>query len=260
MAAAEEVELEETVALTRAAGAIAMRHFRRTHQAWEKAPGDIVTEADLEIDRFLRERLPRGGAAWLSEESADAPTRLEAARVWIVDPIDGTRSYAGGREEFAISVALLERNRIALGVVLNPATDELFTVAGDGPARLGGEIVHIRPWRAGDALTLLVSGREARTAGFERHFAHARVRGLGSLAYRLALVAAGRADGLVSLRRVADWDLAAGARMVEAAGGVVTDRHGERLVYNRPRPVHDGLVVGAPALHRELLAHVAGLA
>jgi myo-inositol-1(or 4)-monophosphatase len=252
-------ELARAVALTREAGAIAMRHFRRAHTAWEKAPGDLVTEADIAIDRFLRARLPEGDADWLSEETKDSGHRLGAARVWIVDPIDGTRSYANGKAEFAISVALWDRNRVTVGVVFNPATDELFTVAEGEPARLDGTPLAVRPWRAGDALTLLVSGREARTAGFERHFAHARVRGLGSLAYRLARVAAGQADGLVSLRRVADWDLAAGARMVEAAGGVVTDRHGRPLGLNRPAPLHDGLVVAAPALHGALLAHLAKL-
>ncbi len=259
MARTADDELQRAVALTREAGAIAMRHFRRAHAAWEKAPGDLVTEADVAIDRFLRERLPEAGAGWLSEETRDSRHRLEADRVWIVDPIDGTRSYANGKAEFAVSVALWARGRTCLGVVLNPATDELFTVTGDERPLLNGARVRVRPWRPGDALTLLVSGREARTAGFERHFAHAKVRGLGSLAYRLARVAAGQADGLVSLRRVADWDLAAGARMVEAAGGVVTDRHGRTLVLNRSRPVHDGLVVAAPALHGELLAHLAQL-
>lgn len=252
-------ELQRAVALTREAGGIAMRHFRRAHAAWEKAPGDLVTEADVAIDRFLRARLPEGDAAWLSEETRDDGRRLGAGRVWIVDPIDGTRSYANGKAEFAVSVALWDHGRTSLGIVFNPATDELYTVAAAARTRLNGDPVRVRVWRPGDPLTLLVSGREARTAGFERHFAHARVRGLGSLAYRLARVAAGHADGLVSLRRVADWDLAAGARMVEAAGGVVTDRRGAPLVLNRARPFHDGLVVAAPALHGELLAHVAAL-
>ena len=259
MARTASDELQRAVALTREAGAIAMRHFRRAHAAWEKAPGDLVTEADVAIDRFLRARLPQGDADWLSEETKDSGHRLGAPRVWIVDPIDGTRSYANGKAEFCVSVALWDRGRVTVGIVLNPATDELFTLAEGEPPRLDGTAIAVRRWRAGDALTLLVSGREARTAGFEKHFAHARVRGLGSLAYRLARVAAGQADGLVSLRRVADWDLAAGAAMVEAAGGVVTDRHGAPLGLNRPQPVHDGLVVAAPELHGELLDHLAHL-
>jgi myo-inositol-1(or 4)-monophosphatase len=252
-------DLNRAVALTREAGAIAMRHFRRAHRAWEKAPGDLVTEADVAIDRFLRERLPEDGDGWLSEETRDSRHRLAAGRVWIVDPIDGTRSYANGKAEFCVSVARWVAGRVDVGVVLNPATDELFTVEAAAPPCLNGSAVGVRAWRPRQPLTLLVSGREARTAGFEAHFAHAKVRGLGSLAYRLARVAAGQADGLVSLRRVADWDLAAGAAMVEAAGGVVTDRHGRALALNRTRPMHDGLVVAAPALHGELLAHLARL-
>ncbi|MFP4125810.1 MAG: inositol monophosphatase family protein [Alphaproteobacteria bacterium] len=259
MARTASDELQRAVALTREAGAIAMRHFRRAHAAWEKAPGDLVTEADLAIDRFLRARLPQGDADWLSEETTDAGHRLGAPRVWIVDPIDGTRSYANGKAEFAVSVALWDRGRVTVGVVLNPATDELFTVVEGEPARRNGTPMRVRGWRPGGGVTLLVSGREARTAGFETSFAHAKVRGLGSLAYRLARVAAGQADGLVSLRRVADWDLAAGVAMVEAAGGIVTDRHGAPLDLNRPQPHHDGLVVAAPELHGVLLDHLAHL-
>lgn len=236
-----------------------MRYFRSDHRRWEKTPGALVTEADLAIDGFLKQHLPRGDDAWLSEETPDDRERLGAARVWIVDPIDGTRSYAGGKPEFAVSVALWEAGRVVLGIVLNPATDELF-VAGDGrPTTLNARPTRLRAWTPAGATLLLVSGREAREAGFQHHFAHCEIKGLGSLAYRLALIAAGRADGLVSLRRVADWDLAAAAAMIENGGGVLTDRRGRRLRINAPEPLHDGLVAAGPVLHTELLAHLGSL-
>jgi myo-inositol-1(or 4)-monophosphatase len=246
--------VDHAVALTRAAGAIAMRFFRRDPERWEKTPGAIVTEADIAIDRLLRAELPRGDEAWLSEESPDDEVRLQAELVWIVDPIDGTRSYALGRPEFAISVALWDRSRrgIVLGVVLNPATDELFVAERGGGTLVNGVPAVLRPWSPTGTTDLLVSGREARHAGFEQHFQDCRIKGLGSLAYRLALVATGRADGLVSLRRVADWDLAAAALMVEEAGGRVTDRFGRHLTLNRPTAQHHGLVVGHPTLHDRL--------
>ncbi|MFW5834450.1 MAG: inositol monophosphatase family protein [Pseudomonadota bacterium] len=253
--------LDHAVALTRAAGTIAMRFFRQAHKRWEKTPGSIVTEADIAIDRLLRAELPRGEEAWLSEESPDDEVRLDAEQVWIVDPIDGTRSYAQGRAEFAISVALWDRSvgGAVLGVVLNPATDELFVAERGGGTLVNGTPATLRPWSATGSTELLVSGREARHAGFEQHFRDCRIKGLGSLAYRLALIAAGRADGLVSLRRVADWDLAAAVLMIEEAGGRVTDRFGRHLTLNRPTAQHQGLVVGHPVLHDRLCNVIASL-
>ncbi|TVQ34703.1 MAG: 3'(2'),5'-bisphosphate nucleotidase CysQ [Geminicoccaceae bacterium] len=253
--------LDHAVALTRAAGTIAMRFFRQDPERWEKTPGAIVTEADIAIDRLLRAELPLGDEAWLSEESPDDEIRLRAEHVWIVDPIDGTRSYALGRPEFAISVALWDRSAkgVVLGIVLNPATDELFVAIRGGGVWLNGIALQVRPWSPDTATELLVSGREAKQAQLDRHFATCRIRGLGSLAYRLALVATGRADGLVSLRRVADWDLAAAVLMVEEGGGRVTDRHGRSLRLNRPTAQHDGLVVGQPPLHDRLQNVIAAL-
>lgn len=252
-------EVERVVGLTREAGAIAMAHFQCPHARWEKAPGSIVTEADIAIDRFLKERLPEGDDGWLSEETTDDFERLDSRRVWIVDPIDGTRSYAAGKAEFCVSVALWRAGRMVLGVILNPATDELFVVDESGSVRLNHADVGLRPWAHGDPAALLVSGREAKEARFDRLFAGVEVRKLGSIAYRLALVAAGRADGLVTLRRIADWDIAAAVPMAQAAGATVTDRRGRKLRFNQHRPEHDGLVVANPSLHRRLLAHLEGM-
>lgn len=238
-----------------------MRHFRAELRAWEKTPGAVVTEADMAIDAFLARELPTGDDAWLSEESADDPVRLHAERVWIVDPIDGTRSYAEGRAEFAVSVALWTRaaGAVVLGVVLNPARDDLFVAIRGGGVWRNGVRVGLRAWSAGAPIRLLVSGREARQLGLQRHFRECEVHGVGSLAYRLALIAAGEADGLVSLRRVADWDLAAAALMVEEGGGRVTDRHGRDLVLNAPVSAHHGLVVARPALHAAMQGVLAPL-
>ncbi len=253
--------LDHAVALTRAAGTLAMRQFRRDPERWEKTPGAIVTEVDIAIDRLLRAELPHGEEAWLSEETPDDEARLAAPRVWIVDPIDGTRSYVLGRPEFAISVALWDRAEggVVLGIVLNPATDELFVACRGGGVWLNGVALGLRPWSPDEKTELLVSGREARKVGFDRHFATCEVRGLGSLAYRLALIATGRADGLVSLRRVADWDLAAAVLMVEEGGGRVTDRHGRPLRLNAPTARHEGLVVAAAPLHDRLCNVVGSL-
>ncbi len=253
-----DTALARAVALTRSAGDIAMRHFQVEHRRWEKTPGAIVTEADVAIDGFLSERLPETGDAWLSEESPDDLTRVAARRVWIVDPIDGTRSFASGKPEFCVSVALWEDGNVVLGVVLNPATDDLFTVAG-ADARHNWRPTALRPWSTGGPTVLLVSGREARAAGFERIFPDAAIAKLGSIAFRIAMIAAGRADGLVTFREIADWDLAAAVRIAEVAGAVVSDRRGDPLRFNQRRPLHEGLIVASPPLHRRLLAHLEGM-
>lgn len=236
-----------------------MRYFRQSPKSWEKEPGQIVTEADIAIDTLLKAELPRGDDAWLSEESTDDRRRLGAEAVWIVDPIDGTRSFHLGRSEFTISVCKYQGGKPVLGIILNPATDELFvSQRGDG-VELNGAGVAMRPWLPCSGTKLLVSGREAKSASFDKNLPLCDVKGLGSVAYRLALIAAGRADGLISLRDVADWDIAAGILMVEEAGGVVTDRRGAPLRLNGEPPTHDGLVVASPPLHRELLRQIAGL-
>ena len=135
-------DLALTLAATHEAGRVAMSFFRTAHERWEKGPGQIVTEADIAIDRLLKERLlgARPGYGWLSEETEDDPARLQRRMVWVVDPIDGTRSFAEGTPEFTISVALVEDGLAVVGIVLNPATDELFLAArGQGATLNGGD-------------------------------------------------------------------------------------------------------------------------
>ena len=133
----EAVPLAGAVAAVREAGAVALGFFRGAHRRWEKGPGQIVTEADIAVDGLLRrslgELLPDAG--WLSEETADDGSRLDRRRVWVVDPIDGTRSFAAGKPEFTVCAALVEDGAPVLGVILNPATGELFraTRGGGGP-------------------------------------------------------------------------------------------------------------------------------
>lgn len=238
------------------AGRIAMRFFGRAHERWEKAPGQIVTEADLAIDRYLHAALRRTHAedGWLSEETEDDRLRLARRRVWVVDPIDGTRAFAQGLPEFAISVALLVEDRPVLGLVYNPATHELFEAELGKGARLHGRRIEA------SAVARLEGARvcASRSEGAQRHFA-ALLPGvelvtIGSLAYKLALVAAGRFDAYLSWRRTNDWDIAAAALLLEEAGAVLTDGAGRPLQLNRREPTHEGLIAGPPPLHAALKA------
>lgn len=259
MSAPAEADAARARAAVIEAGRIAMRWFRQPHEKWEKGPGQLVTEADLAVDRFLRGALAGdGAAAWLSEESEDDRRRLGAAEVWVVDPIDGTRSFADGVAEFTISVALLRDGRPVLGFVYNPATEELFEAAhGKGAARNGEPMRATRIASLDDA-HIVASRFESRRRNFAALVPTAALSSLGSLAYKLALVAAGRYDGYLSWRRTNDWDIAAAVLLVEEAGGRIADAGGKPLTLNGPEPVHSGILAAGTALFPALLAATAG--
>lgn len=246
-------DLAPALAATQEAGRLAMSFFRTAHERWEKGPGQIVTEADLAIDRLLKERLlgARPDYGWLSEETEDDRLRLERRRVWVVDPIDGTRSFAEGTPEFTISVALVEDGAAVIGIVLNPATDELFVAAGEG-ASLNGRPITATPRGTLEGARIVASRFESRRRRFADILPTVELTGIGSLAYKLALVAAGRFDGYLSWRRTHDWDIAGAAALLAQAGARLTDADGCPIVLNREHPVHDGLLAGGPAVHEHL--------
>jgi myo-inositol-1(or 4)-monophosphatase len=239
-----------------AAGDLALRHFRAGGERWFKGPGQVVTAADVEVDRLLHERLT--GAfphdAWLSEERADDRARLQRRRVWVVDPIDGTRAFASGLPEFAISVALLVDDVAVLGVVANPASREWFEAERGCGAWQGEVRLSASTHDTLEGARLLSSRTEMRKRNWPALLPEAHFTDLSSLAYKLALVAAGRFDGLISRRASHDWDLAAAQLLIAEAGGRLTGADGADLVLNLPAPRHPGLVAaGTEALHRALL-------
>ena len=253
MTLADDLDLALTA--TRAAGECAMRYFRTAYRRWEKGPGQVVTEADVAIDRLLKERLlaERPGYGWLSEESEDDPARLGRRCVWIVDPIDGTRSFAEGTPEFSISVALVEDGTAVLGIVLNPATDELFAAARGQGTTLNGKPARATGRQALPGARIVASRFESKRHHFPEILPDVEVTTIGSLAYKLALVACGRFDGYLSWRRTHDWDIAGAAALLAEAGGTLTDADGRPIALNREHPVHDGLVAAGDELFGPLL-------
>lgn len=251
-------ELEHARSAVIEAGRIAMRYFRLAYERWEKSPGQIVTEADLAVDRYLHATLRRDHATdgWLSEETEDDRIRLQRRRVWVVDPIDGTRSFAEGVAEFTISVALLIDNLPVLGFVLNPATDELFEARVGEGAYLNGTRLQASDVDSLLEARIVASKFETRRRGFAQLLPSARMSSLGSLAYKLALVAAGRFDGYLSWRRTHDWDIAAAVLLLAEAGAVLTDAFGGPIHLNQPDPIHQGLLAAGHALHPALLAAI----
>jgi myo-inositol-1(or 4)-monophosphatase len=242
-----------------AAGALALEHFRAGPEHWYKGPGQVVTHADLAIDGLLHDILigARPEDGWLSEERADDGSRQRRRRVWMVDPIDGTRAFADGEPEFAISIALVVEGEPVLGAVLNPATEEHFEAHRDGGARLNGARLRISDRRELAGARLLSSRTEMKRRDWPKLIPEGQFTTMGSLAYKLALVAAGRFDGLVSLRASHDWDLAAAILLIGEAGGRISEANGAPLVLNKPATRHDGLAAaGTTALHRALVTRL----
>jgi myo-inositol-1(or 4)-monophosphatase len=242
----------------RAAGALALRYFRKANDVQLKADGSQVSEADLAVDAELRRRLmgARPGYGWLSEETPDTDARFAAPRVFIVDPIDGTRAFVEGKDEWTICAGLVRTGAPIASVVYNPARRELFdAIQGEG-ARLNGRPIRVTDRADTEGALFLGSAGLYRPTRWKDPWPRIHVRWTSSIAYRMALVAAGRADATMSLGTYADWDLAAAALIVTEAGGRVSDRTGKELRFNAPMPYHAGLVAGAPAIHADMIARL----
>lgn len=221
--------------------------------AKRKANWDPVTAADLEIDALLRDSLLRNGEGWLSEETADDPARLRAERVWVVDPLDGTKEFVEGLPEWCVSVALVAAGEVIAAGVTNPAA--AFTALGAARAGcwLNDERVAPSNSRQWAGCHVLASRSEVRRGEWMRWLgSELRVEAMGSVAYKLARVAAGLADATWTLVPKHEWDVAAGVGLVEAAGGWARTLDGFRPLFNQRHPWFPGLIAGAPGLIGEL--------
>ena len=243
------------------AAAAAVRPFTPGAVAFQRKEerGDPVTAADHAADLVLREILPRRGEGWLSEESADDSSRLGRDRVWVVDPIDGTREFIEGIPEWCVSIGLVEGGTPVAGGIFNPATEELILGSLEGGVTFNGAPAVVTEPKEGAAITVLASRSETRrgewdSLGDNRFL----VRPCGSVAYKLGLVAAGRADATWTLVPKSEWDVAAGTALVRAAGGVVCLADGSEPRFNKPEPTFPNFVAAGAASARRLLAHLGG--
>jgi myo-inositol-1(or 4)-monophosphatase len=246
--------------LERIAGAIdeAQRVFARFTpgeiQAEYKAGHDPVTEADHALDAVLRKNLLREGEGWLSEESADDLSRLHRQRVWVVDPLDGTREFVEGIPEFCVSIAMVEGGRPVAGGICNPATREIFLGSIDSGLTYNGYLSHVSQRRSLEGATTLASRSETKRGEWQA-FQNApfKVVPMGSVAYKLARVSAGLADATFTLTPKHEWDVAAGAALVLSAGGSVRTLEDSNLICNRKDPLLSGLIACGGQLKPELL-------
>lgn len=237
-----------------AAGAVALDMFRSGVKSWSKSNDSPVTEADLAVDAMLRERLgllaPDYG--WLSEETVDEPSRLARRRVWIVDPIDGTRAFMAGGRDWCVEAALVEDGRPIAGALFAPVTEELFMAVRSGGATLNGRLIEAS--RAPTLSGALVDGPVPWLDHIDREGRMQRVPRIRSLALRIARVATGELDVALASANGNDWDLAAADLLVHEAGGCLTTLDGRPLAYNAPVPRHGALVSAGNRLHSELVA------
>jgi myo-inositol-1(or 4)-monophosphatase len=213
-----------------------------------------VTTADLAVNQILHEWLLTAFPhdAWLSEESPDDSRRLDNARVWIIDPIDGTKYFMRGVPQYAISVALVESHQPVIAAVYNPATDELFSAIRGMGAWLNGQPIHVTPAQEGRPV-VLVNPPALERGIFRAIETAAECRPMGSIAYTLALVAAGRADATLNLDGLNEWDVAGGVLLIEEAGGMVMDRNGSTLSFNQAKTTIRGILAADKDLLDRLL-------
>ena len=219
-----------------------------------KAGHDPVTEADRAIDAVLRQNLLRAGEGWLSEESVDDFSRLHQQRVWVVDPLDGTREFVKGIPEFCVSIGYVENGRPVAGGIHNPATNETFIGSIDTGILYNGKPAGCSQ-RATLSGALALASRSEVKRGEWKAFENGplQVRAMGSVAYKLALVAAGLADITFTLTPKNEWDVAAGAALVLSGGGFVSTLDHSDFRANNKNPLLSGLIACGPNLRSELL-------
>ena len=232
----------------RMAGRVATSFTGPTAQRWDKADGaGPVTEADLAVNALLMSslRLARPDYGWLSEESEDSIKRLDQDRVFIIDPIDGTRSFVEGSSTWAHSIAVAERGVITAAVVYLPLRDKLYAAALGQGATLNGNPIRASEADSLAASTILATKPALAPEHWKTNAAPSFKRShRPSLAYRLALVAEGRFDAMITLRQSWEWDIAAGALIITEAGGSAQDRTGAGLRFNNADPRLNGVVAG----------------
>ncbi len=240
----------------REAGALALSLFRTELKNWTKGASSPVSEADIAVNDLIAGRLRSATPdyGWLSEESADDEGRLGKRQVWIVDPIDGTRAYLAGREDWCVSVALVEDTRPLLAAVFAPASDEFFFAERGQGALLNGAPVHAT---SGTDLDFSrVAGPKPLVERLKRSAEeislHPRI---GSLALRLCRVAQGRLDAAFAGGQSRDWDLAAANLIVQEADGNMTALSGDDILYNRPEVTHGVLVAAGRDRHASIVEH-----
>jgi len=248
-------EREVAARAAREAGAIIRRYYDGGVEAREKAKDNPVTAADLEADACIRahvsEAFPADG--WLSEETADSTDRLQKPRVWVVDPLDGTKEFIAHLPEFCVCIALVEHGRPVVAVSYNPATGRLYAAARGAGTTIDGEPARVTATSRVPDAVVLASRSEDKRGEWDPFKPRVQVKLTGSVAFKLAEIASGQGDATFTLTPKNEWDICSGTLLVEEAGGRVTDLEGRPLVFNQPSPLRPGMIASNGVLHEGLM-------
>lgn len=239
-----EKEYQVLTAAIREAGEAALRLAKDGFQTYTKPDNSPVTSVDHTVNDILLDRLlghfPNDG--WLSEETPDTATRLTKPRVWVVDPIDGTKALIRREPEYCISVALIESTQPLLAAIFNPSTNELYTAIRGQGLHLNGAPAPRRESLADQPPTVALSPWELQTGRFSSIELHVTGRPMRSIAWALALAASGTIHGVITFEPENEWDVAAGALLLKEAGGSAQDGAGRPLRFNQPHPRYEGFI------------------
>ncbi|WP_255449662.1 3'(2'),5'-bisphosphate nucleotidase CysQ [Shimia ponticola] len=240
------------------AAKIAMSHFKSDPQVWDKGDGaGPVTEADLAVNAMLSDRLrsARPHYGWLSEETEDTGQRLTQDTTFIIDPIDGTRAFIEGSRHWGISIAIVQNGTPVAAAVAMPAKDDLYVATLGQGAHKNGQALSVSNTPMGAASRILSTKWNFRPEFWHRGVPDVDRHFRSSLAYRLALVAEGTFEGMLTLRPTWEWDIAAGALLVTEAGGKVTNPDGAAPRFNGPKAQLPGLLAAPQQVLEGLMAH-----
>jgi myo-inositol-1(or 4)-monophosphatase len=240
--------------ITREAGELAASYFGEKYELWEKSPGNPVTSVDLEVDELIKKKLQklRPAYGWLSEETADDERRQSCNRVWVVDPIDGTRAFIKGRDGFCVSVALVEKGVPILASIYAPLRNQFFQARIGRGATVNGERISVGKKTALENATMLADAQLFSAGFWPKKWPQMEISKPNSIALRLALVASGQADAAVALRPKSEWDLAAASLILEEAGGTWGDHLGSKKIFNQKYPKFQTVIAAGPGLFDEV--------
>lgn len=252
--------LEVAKEAARRAGQVILSYYSSQYEVQSKGADNPVTPADLAANRVLRETLlgafPHAG--WLSEESADDQERLQRDWVWVVDPLDGTKEFIQGIDEFVVVVALVAQQQAIIAVTYNPVRQELLYACHGQGAFCNGRPIRVKTTAHLPGAVVLASRSETGRGEWERFQQVLTVQPTGSVAYKLAQVAQGKADMTFSLVPKNEWDICAGTLLVTEAGGRVSDPQGRPLLFNQPDPLRTGVVATNTLLYDQLMRLIQG--
>ena len=241
--------IDRVIEIAAEAGRVIQALREKGFQVEQKGTQGPVTDADRAADELLRTRLlALDGCGWLSEETADDNRRLQQERLWVVDPLDGTKEFVKGIPEYSVAIGLVENGTTILGVVHNPSTGDTYSASRGAGAFKNGDPIEVAEGRR-----LLASRSEIKRGEFEAFASDWEVVPAGSIEHKLALIGAGEAGVTFSRGPKWEWDVCAGAVIVEEAGGVASDLFGDPLTFNKPFPKVKGILAGAPEVYRAAL-------